>query len=81
MEKVKELVEKYGHKITGGDTINLSWQNGWGKDTVDLHRQLFDRMDDDSYMRSGPASWQTFGFTVTEDGVTYKITYSLDSGD
>jgi hypothetical protein len=82
MEKltVPELVEKYGHRING-DLINLGWENGWGKDTIDLHRQLKERMDEGSYTRKGPASWQEFEFTVTESGFTYYVQYSLDSGD
>jgi hypothetical protein len=40
-----------------------------------------DRMDKGSYTKSGPASWQEFKFTVTENGVTYTVKYELDSGD
>lgn len=81
MEKINDLVKRYGHSIRENNVIDLGWMNGWGKDSIDLHRQLFDRMDQWSYSKTGPASWQTFWFTVTEDGVTYKVTYDLDSGD
>jgi hypothetical protein len=83
MEKltVPELVEKYGHRIIGSSTIDLGWENGWRKDSIDLHRELMDRMDKGSYTRTGPASWQVFRFTVTENGITYTVRYELDSGD
>lgn len=81
METVKELVEKHKHQIKGGNIIDLGWENGWGKDTIDLHRELFKRMDKDTYFRSGKPSWQRFTFDVTENGITYHIQYSLDSGD
>lgn len=78
---VPDLVEKYGHKIKNGNVIDLGWQNGWGKDTIDLHRQLFDRQEPGTYTRSGSASNQTFGFTVVENGENYNVVYKLDSGD
>jgi hypothetical protein len=77
---VPELVEKHKAQIKN-NTIDLGWQNGWGRDSVDLHRELMDRMDSGSYTKRGPASWQRFEFTVTENEVTYTVKYELDSGD
>lgn len=81
MDSIKELVERHGHKITGDGVINLGWQNGWRNDTIDLHRKLFSQAQDDSYTRSGPASWQIFKFKIVEGEKTYTVTYTLDSGD
>lgn len=81
MEKINDLVASFGHKVKPDNTIDLGWENGWGKDSINLHRILFEKMDEGSYTRSGSASWRRFSFTVTEDGVTYKVIYSLDSGD
>jgi hypothetical protein len=82
MEKptVQELVEKYNAQIKNR-TIDLGWENGWRKDHIDLHRELMDRMDKGSYTRTGPASWQKFEFTVTENSIVYTVKYELDSGD
>ena len=81
MGKVEELVQKHGHKIKEGNIIGLGWQNEWKNSTIDLHRELFDLMDQESYTRSGSPSSQDFEFTVTENENIYTVRWSLDSGD
>lgn len=81
MDTVESLVEKYGHKVKSGNIIGLGWENGWGKDTIDLHRELFELMDQKSYTRSGPAHNQQFEFTITEGETVYTVRWYLDSGD
>lgn len=81
VKSVKQLVDDYGSRIKEGNIIDLGWQNGWGKNEIDLHRQLFDRQEPGMYERSGEASDQTFRFTVIENGIRYTVVYKLDSGD
>lgn len=76
---IKELVENNGFTIDNG-VINLFWVNGWSDRTFRLNRALLEYALDD-YTTVGPASSKLTSFTVSKGDETYRVEYSLDSGD
>jgi len=78
-ETLQELLGRYDKKPVNG-VIDLGWENGWGKKTVELYYDLLKR-NTHTHTRNGNASNQTKSFIVDEDGAQIKILYYLDSGD
>jgi hypothetical protein len=78
-ESIEDLLARYDQVPVNGK-IDLGWENGWGKKTVELYYALLKR-NTHSHTRSGNASNQSKSFIVEENGVQYKVLSQLDSGD
>lgn len=80
MGQINEILKKYDRE-PNGHIIDLSWENGWTRETNDLFKELFELRKEGTYTRTGPASWQKMQCIISDSENDYTLKWQLDSGD
>lgn len=77
---INDILEKHGRSAKLG-VIDLGWENGWHKTTLELYNELRPFWVEDTYTKSGSASWQRFSVKLKNEEEEYELRWELDSGD
>lgn len=79
---ITELIENYGLKVIGNDTIDLGYVNGWGQGMYEVHQLLKSKLVPNSQVSSTIANCVNEHRFIARDGNSfYKVVLKIDSGD
>lgn len=79
---IAELIENYGLKVVGDNTIDLGYVNGWGHGMYEVHQHLKSKLVPNSQVSTNLSNCVNEHRFVARDGNDfYKVILKIDSGD